>query len=280
MKKRIFALSFCGILGLSGLCFAGCTPKISSHSILAESSNQFAGTVSGYGIYKTFQTVTLSATPKTEGGFLAWVKGEDIVSYDAVYTFEAGTDTEGTYTALFETEGFEFGRLQSVDYQLNNFIIENTEVVLADWDLKYNTVATLFQDLAHTGTVPFYANDSNILQNIPHEDKVFRSNKTYYFSLTLSFQYTNKTTGVITTEPLTTTFSINFEDIFSGTLDGNITKYQNNKYALELEKTADGFTFSATYTDLKASTLWAGKDNPDNNKQVLNLTFTYANPLQ
>ena len=279
MKKRVFALAFCGVLGLSGLCFAGCGPEISSHSILATSSNQLAGTVSGYGNYKTNQTVTLTATPKTEGGFLAWVKGEDIVSYDAVFTFEAGSDTEGTYTALFETESFEFARLLSVDYQLNNFTISNAEVVLSDWDLKYNTVAALYQNLAQTGNEPIATNDNKILQNIPHEDKVFYAEKTYYFTLTLSFQYTDKTTGIITTEPLTTTFSINFEDIFSGTTEGNRTIFSNDKYSLELEKTADGFTFSATYTDLKKSNLWTN-DNPDNNKQVLNLTFTYANPLQ
>lgn len=278
MKKRILAVAFCGILGLSGLCFAGCNKEISTHNILAISSNQLMGTVAGSANYKTNQTVTLTATPKTENGFLAWVKGEDIVSYDSVFTFEASAETEGTYTALFETENFEFGKLLSVNYQLNSFMINNTDVVLADFNLKYNTVGTLYQNLAHTGNLPIYANDNNPVPDIPHEDKVFRANQTYYFSLTLSFQYTDKTTGIITTEPLTTTFAINFEDVFSGTTDGNATTFTNENCTLNLQKTDSTYTFSVTYTNLKASNFWAN-DNPGNNQQILNMTFTYANPL-
>ena len=77
MKKSVLALGLCFALGFGAFGLSACTPIVSFHTINATSSNQIqGGTVEGYGNYKTSSTVTLKATPKTEGGFLAWIKNE------------------------------------------------------------------------------------------------------------------------------------------------------------------------------------------------------------
>ena len=278
MKKRFLALTFCGILGLSGLCFAGCNEESSYHSILATSSDATnGGSVSGSGRnFKTNSQVTLVATPKQEGGFLAWVKDEQqIVSYDQVYSFTANAETEGKYTALFETQKFEFARLVSVDYHLNSFSVPNTEVKILNWDLKYNTFGTLYQPLSSFENASLTVD--NPFQNITHEDKVFWAEKTYYFSLTIHMQYTNMSNGETTTEPLITTFAMDFSKIFDGTKNSNTTTFTDQNYSLQLIESANSYTFLTTFTNLKTSLLW--DTNPENNRQVLNLTFVYSNPL-
>lgn len=284
MKKSFLATTVCGVLGVMALSLFGCTPIINNHAISATSSNLYSGgSVSGYGNYKTGTTVTLKASPLQENGFLAWIKDESIVSYDAEYSFTASSSTEGKYIALFETPSFEFARLANVAYNLNSFSVNDTEVELVDWTLTYNTIATLQKDFARMQAQTLSTNDNNVFLEIPHEDKVLFTNKNYTFVLTLMLQYTNLTTGAVSTEPLSTKFSIDFSNIFSSSAEtlGKTTtfEFENGKLTLENQSTTSPqYTFTVEYTGLKKSNFW-DNSNPENNSQSLNLTFVYQNPL-
>lgn len=65
-------------------------------------SDASGGTVSGKGVYKNGDKVTVTATVNGNAGyeFKGWQEGEDIVSTNATYTFDA--DGDRTLTALFE----------------------------------------------------------------------------------------------------------------------------------------------------------------------------------
>lgn len=284
MKKSVVALGLCFALGFGAFGLSACTPIINFHTIDATSSNQIqGGTVEGYGNYKTNTTVTLKATPKTEGGFLAWVKNEQIVSYEPVYSFTADRDTEGAYIALFATDEFEFARLQNVEYQLNSLTVPNSSVMLLEWDLEYNTMSSLYHDLAYMEDEPLSNNDNNFFDNIEHQDKVLFSSKKYFFQLTLHLQYTNLETGDITTEPVSTKFFVDFSDIFDPTaeISNGVTTYTCNEYTLNLTPFTSEFgkeyTFVVSVNNLKKGT-WDISDTSNNN-QLLTLTFVYKNPL-
>lgn len=285
MKKSVVALGLCFALGFGAFGLSACTPIINFHTISATSSNQIqGGTVEGYGQYKTNSTVTLKATPKTEGGFLAWIKNEEVVSYEPVFSFTADTDTEGSYIALFATDEFEFARLQNVEYQLNSLTVPNSSVMLLDWDLEYNTMSSLYHDLAHMEDEPLSNNDNNFFDGIDHEDKVLFSSKKYFFQLTLSLQYTNIETGDITTEPVSTKFFVDFADIFDNEakVENGVTTYTCDEYTLHLTPMATDYgkeyTFVVSVNDFKKSNSWDNTD-ANNNNQLLTMTFVYKNPL-
>ena len=285
MKKSVVALGLCFALGFGAFGLSACTPIISFHTINATSSNQIqGGTVEGYGNYKTNTTVTLKATPKTEGGFLAWTKNEQIVSYEPTFSFVADKDTEGNYIALFATNEFEFARLQNVEYQLNSLTVPNSSVMLLDWDLEYNTMSSLYHDLARMQDEPLSNNDNNFFDGIEHQDKVLFSSKKYFFQLTLSLQYTNLETGDITTEPVSTKFFVDFADIFDNNvqIENGVTTYTCDEYTLLLTPmTTDygkEYTFVVSVNNLKKSNSWDNTET-NNNNQLLTMTFVYKNPL-
>ena len=67
-------------------------------------SDASGGTVSGQGVYKNGETVTVTATVNADAGYTfgGWQENGEIVSYDPSYTFEASGDR--TLTALFEVD--------------------------------------------------------------------------------------------------------------------------------------------------------------------------------
>ena len=80
-------------------------PADEASLIKVQTSDASGGTVSGQGVYKNSDSVTVTATVNENAGyqFKGWQEGEDIVSTNATYTFNAGGDR--TLTALFETSG-------------------------------------------------------------------------------------------------------------------------------------------------------------------------------
>lgn len=285
MKKAVLAACFCGVIGLMGLSLFGCTPIIKDHEIFLTSSDfNNAGTVSGYGTYKTGANVTIKAIPKAENGFLAWIKDESIVSYDAEYSFTASSKTEGKYTALFATDRFEFARLTGVTYSVNSFTVPNQDVTLNELSLTYNNISTLQKNLASYGEYILETNNNNTIADIEYEDKVLFINQSYTFNLTLSLSYTSIETGDLTsTEPLTTKFTIDFSQIFSPNAqkDGNTTTFSSNDYTLTLineTTTSPVYYLTVEFKNLKQSdNYW---DNTDqNNQQLLTMSFVYQNPL-
>lgn len=79
-------------------------PADKASIIRLQASDASGGTVSGKGVYKNGDQVTVTATANTNAGyeFKGWQENGSVVSNDATYTFNAGGDR--TLTALFETK--------------------------------------------------------------------------------------------------------------------------------------------------------------------------------
>lgn len=79
-------------------------PADKASIIRLQASDASGGTVSGKGVYKNGDTVTVTATVNGNAGyeFKGWQENGSVVSNDATYTFNAGGDR--TLTALFETK--------------------------------------------------------------------------------------------------------------------------------------------------------------------------------
>ncbi len=65
------------------------------------------GIVDGGGTYDENTDCTITATPKGDSQFLAWMNENVVVSYDATYTFKVSSNTSGTYTAIFTCPDLE-----------------------------------------------------------------------------------------------------------------------------------------------------------------------------
>ena len=77
-------------------------PADQASLIKVQASDASGGTVSGKGVYKNGDQVTVTATVNANAGyqFKGWQENGSVVSNDATYTFNAGGDR--TLTALFE----------------------------------------------------------------------------------------------------------------------------------------------------------------------------------
>ena len=73
--------------------------EINSYTITAMANPISAGTVSGAGDFNHFETCTLTATPAAGYYFVRWTKGSEIISTEAVYSFEV--TESATYKAHF-----------------------------------------------------------------------------------------------------------------------------------------------------------------------------------
>ena len=136
-------LKKCLCLVLAALCvsfiFTGCD-EIVDHKITVTSSDISTGTVFGYGTYKTGYEVTLTATPRSEqNAFLAWVKDGYIVSQENPYIFTASAETEGKYTAIFDSEYLNLLQLTSASVTIPGIPVD---------DGTLETVVTNFTDLS------------------------------------------------------------------------------------------------------------------------------------
>ena len=79
-------------------------PADEASLIKVQASDASGGTVSGKGVYKNGDSVTVTAEVNENGGyeFKGWQENGSVVSNDATYTFTA--DGDRTLTALFETD--------------------------------------------------------------------------------------------------------------------------------------------------------------------------------
>ena len=73
--------------------------EINGYTITAMANPISAGTVSGAGDFNHFETCTLTATPAAGYYFVRWTKGSEIISTEAVYSFEV--TESATYKAHF-----------------------------------------------------------------------------------------------------------------------------------------------------------------------------------
>lgn len=292
MKRKLFSLLLCFLVGISTFAFSACDDDISYHSILVTSSNAInCGDVTGSGNYKTNSTVTLTATPKNDNTFLAWTKNDLVVSYDATFTFVASSATEGKYIALFSTSTFDYVLLNGVSYDLMNLTLDNpnlyaTEVV--SWRLKSNTVSTLYKNLASFENQEISNIGSFSSENVDFENKIFFSHKQYFFTLTMVIEYTNNKTQLTTTEQITTDFMIDLSTLLDedAVVDGDTTTYEATRtetngtttttvtdYDLTLIGSGNSFELTAQYYSFSSSSSWT--TDSGNSQQKLILSFVY-----
>ena len=119
MKRKFLLYIICFLLLCVPL-FYGCNETINEHQIFVTSSDIRLGTVKGDGIYKTNQTVKLTAIEKNPTNkFICWVKDNEIISKEPTYEFSASKQTEGKYTAVFYSENSNYMILEKIHLTLS-----------------------------------------------------------------------------------------------------------------------------------------------------------------
>lgn len=107
MKKCIHLL--CSLILALFLPFTliGCNEQIETYNVKVNVWYANYGTVYGSGTYNDGENATISATPKGNSQFIAWLHENIVVSYDSEYTFNVNKDTSGTYIAVFTCPDLE-----------------------------------------------------------------------------------------------------------------------------------------------------------------------------
>ncbi|MDD4815880.1 MAG: hypothetical protein PHQ62_01905 [Clostridia bacterium] len=273
MKKKLVPLLFCFLIVFSALSFSGCNEIILDHNILVTSSNTQKGTVNGTGFYKTNQNVVLSATPKSEQTFIAWVKNDVVVSYETNYSFLANTATAGKYTALFSTNNLEYFMLKGLSYDISGLEITNPNLYVSkiiNFSVKTSQAPSLYTNLGVLTNAEVNNTGNFSDNNFDYFEKIFYLSKTYYFSVTLKAEYTNITTLATTTAEITTNFSINFSGLLNGTVSGSTTTFATPNYTITQTLSNEAYSIDVEYTKLSKLANW----NEDATQSLL-MTFSY-----
>lgn len=152
MKKK-----FCYILALIlTLCVSftlfGCNEKLQDYNIDVNVWYANYGTVYGKGTYKEQSQVEIKAVPKQNYQFLAWMKDNIVVSYDAVYNFEANKDTAGTYVAIFNCPKLELVTLKNIEfnqeYSATNIVDVHLDVKIGQtFDVQTTVLSTKIENV-------------------------------------------------------------------------------------------------------------------------------------
>ena len=100
MKKLSLMLSFVLLICCMTL-FSACGKTPESYEVDVEVWFANYGIVYGDGTFEENTTCTISAVPKQDSTFMAWMHDNVVVSYDAEYSFEVTNETCGTYIAIF-----------------------------------------------------------------------------------------------------------------------------------------------------------------------------------
>ena len=210
--------------------FSGCE-QIVDHKIEV-TSLMSTGTTSGRGTYKTGYEVTLTATPKSEeNNFLAWTKNGYIVSQKNPYTFTASKETEGKYIAIFNSPDLSLLQLTSVSFSVpigtnDSAISEKIVTKFTDFSIQVGEYSDVLGNLASSSDVEptppiLYNNQFDIL---PY---VFYKDKDYYFTISLTIEYTDTLSNATETKKFPTTIKVNFNQS-APSQNGNLYITQEN----------------------------------------------------
>ena len=116
-------------LGLSSFALTACGEVPAKYDVEVDVWYQRYGHASGAGTFEEDTDVTINAEPINDSTFVAWMKDNIIVSYDAKYTFKMSKQTAGNYTAIFTCPQLELAILKSVDFvDIYQTTLEITEV--------------------------------------------------------------------------------------------------------------------------------------------------------
>lgn len=170
---------------------SACNEKITDHVIEVYSSSISQGRVSGDGVYKTGEQISLIATEQNGATFVAWIKNNLKISEEKTYTFTASSSTEGKYTAVFsgtpafyyQASGFVIEYKHLIESSLANVRI--TGLTLKLTLLNSNNVQTIYDDSELTIEVTDSYQNSDTLKI---ESNYFLSKlKTYYLDVQLRY---------------------------------------------------------------------------------------------
>lgn len=207
MKKRFGAILTCVMALCCAVLLFGCD-EVRDHRITATSWDIACGTVSGYGTYKTNYEVTLRATPKTDqNAFIAWIKDDEIVSYDAEFTFIASAETEGKYIAIFNGPDLELIALNNVQLSFGNVTTgtESSQVLtsISNARLAYGESASLLKTIATHSEVSVSSGAiSAELNEFDFAQAVLRDTTAYTFEFSYTANYVNSVTNVTSSSNL------------------------------------------------------------------------------
>ncbi len=114
------------------------------------------GYVEGGGTYEENTDCTITATPKGDSKFLAWMNENVVVSYEPTYTFKVSNQTSGTYTAIFTCPNLE--------------LVSPTKVIFND---TYNQNNTITNIVANVKLGSSYETLKEVLNNEINATKTF-----------------------------------------------------------------------------------------------------------
>ena len=115
MRKKIcYILVFLLVL-CSSIFFSACNEDANEYNINVNVWYANYGTVYGNGTYKEKTEVEIKAVPNNNYSFIAWMKNNIIVSYEADYKFEVNKESAGTYVAIFTCPDLELVTLKNVE---------------------------------------------------------------------------------------------------------------------------------------------------------------------
>lgn len=117
MKKFFGRLLAFVLILCASLTMFGCDDNLQDYNIIVNVWYANYGTVYGTNTYKEKSEAEIKAVPKDNYEFLAWMKNNVVVSYDAVYKFEVNKDTAGTYVAIFDCPKLELVTLKSISFE-------------------------------------------------------------------------------------------------------------------------------------------------------------------
>lgn len=168
---------------------------------------------------------TITATPKQNSTFIAWIHENVVVSYESTYSFKVNNETSGTYTAIFTYPEPEFVTPKFIYLQeeytgdviissaslslkmgssyhllhevFNDSIMESDNFSLTEPVLAFNSNNTIYCEANLT-----YTFDTIIDEEITPVDRTAQT----YFEINL-------------TELLSSTYSLNLPDGISGNLE-------------------------------------------------------------
>ena len=103
-------------IGLSCFTLTACGETLEKYNVEVDVWYQRYGHASGAGTFEENSDVTINAEPINGSTFIAWMKDNIIVSYEAKYTFKMSQKTSGAYTAIFTSPQLELAILKSVDF--------------------------------------------------------------------------------------------------------------------------------------------------------------------
>ena len=220
MKQKL-SIVLCLALCLLSFCFTGCNEKIVDHNITVTSENIRLGTAAGSGIYKTNESVIITATVNPELGeeseFVAWIKDKKIVSYENPYEFTASKETEGEYIAVFDSEYLTKVQLTNFNYSEtlhSDADIHSVKSIKLTLDNKDYDQYLLLDD---ANSINQSAQNSLLFTTDIASEYVFDTAIAFYGSITITYLKNNQEEIVKTT---------NFSNVFA----------ENNQIVINLTK--------------------------------------------